>query len=104
MFLQSSLHIRTPNEVIIYVYGTVSCTKLHHLDFVYRHYIRKTGSQISAHQPIGIPSQLDLPQSCIVYHSAHVLPFHLIHVDKANDSHDDKKASGAGAHHTHTSH
>ena len=33
-----------------------------------------------------------------------MLPFHLKHFVKANDSDDGAKASGAGAHHTHTRH
>ena len=50
------------------------------------------------------PSILDLPKSRIACHFAHLLPFHLKHVVKVNDSDDEVKASGTGAHHTHTRH
>ena len=49
-------------------------------------------------------SILDLPQSRIACHFAHLLSFHLKHFVKANDADDGAKASGAGAHHTHTRH
>ena len=51
-----------------------------------------------------LPSQFDLPKSRIAWHFAHLLPFHLKNADKADDSHDGAKSSGADVHHKHPRH
>ena len=86
--------------------NSVPRTKLHHLVFVCWLHIRDLRNRVLKQRAptTSFPSILDLPQSRIACHFAHLLTFHLIHVDKANDSDDEAKASGAGAHHTHTRH